>query len=77
MKPSLTECTLLQAIMSTPINRRYASKVKVKTFTAVNILPLSTTTDGTNDKSPDYETSVDLWSDTIAMVWPFPHIVEP
>ena len=25
-------------------------------------------------KSPDYETSVDLWSDTIAMVWPFPHI---
>ncbi len=25
-------------------------------------------------KSPDYETSVDPWSDTIAMVWPFPHI---
>ncbi len=25
-------------------------------------------------KSPDYETSVDLWADTIAMVWPFPHI---
>ncbi len=25
-------------------------------------------------KSPDYETSVDLWSDTIAMVWAFPYI---
>ncbi len=25
-------------------------------------------------RSPEYETSVDLWSDTIAMVWPFPHI---
>ena len=25
-------------------------------------------------QSPDYETSVDLWSDTIGMVWPFPHI---
>ena len=27
-----------------------------------------------NFMSPDYETLVDLWSDTIAMVWQFPHI---
>ncbi len=42
-------------------------------FCMTNVFPSNQSHDG-QTTSPDYETSVDLWSNTITMVWPSPHI---